>query len=101
VAKDFGKEALEVAGIAWRLPKRLDTLVTRAEEGRLAITTPRLERRLDRLEGTARRLMSALLFGALLFSGATVRADDLGLGNLLMLASLVPLLHTLFAGRRR
>ena len=100
VVRDFGKEALEVAAIAFGLPKRLDSLVTRVEEGRLAITTPKLDQRVGRLERTARRLMSALLFGALLFSGATVRTDDLWLGNVLMIASAIPLLHTLFAGRR-
>jgi len=33
-------------------------------------------------------------------AGAIVRADDLVLGNVLMTASSVPLLHALWAGRR-
>lgn len=100
VVQDLAKEAAEIAGIAWRLPKRLDGLVERVENGKLAISTPRLERRVERLERTARGLLSALLFGALLFAGAIVRADDSTLGNMLMIASLVPLLHALLSGRR-
>jgi len=100
VVQDLAKEAMEIASIALRLPKRLDGLVDRIEDGRLAITTPRLEQRVERLERTARSLMSTLLFGALLFAGAIVRADDAALGNVLMIASAFPLLHTLFGGRR-
>lgn len=100
VAQDFAKEALEVASVAWRLPKRLDGLVDQVENGKLEIRTPQLERNVDRLERTARRLMSTLLFGVLLFVGAIVRADDSWLGNALMVASALPLLHTLFGARR-
>ena len=47
------------------------------------------------------RAASALVFGALLVAGALVRADDVVLGSVLMTASAVPLLHALWAGRRR
>lgn len=97
---DVAQQALEIAGVAWRLPKRLDALVTRVEDGAVAVTNPRLERRVARLEHLARRLVSAVLFGALLVSGAVLRADDLVLGAVLMLGSILPLLHALFAGRR-
>lgn len=101
VVKDFGKEALEVAAITWGLPKKMDGLLTKIDEGRLAITTPQLERRIERLEHTARQAMSGLLFAALLFAGATVRHDDPFLGNILMIASILPLMHALFASRFR
>jgi hypothetical protein len=52
------------------------------------------------LERTARRLMSAIVFGGLLIAGVMLRADDAVLGTVLMAASVVPLLYTLFAGRR-
>ncbi len=99
VAKDIGKQALEIAGIAWRLPKRMDALVTRIEDGTIAVNTPRLERRVARLERTARRIVSATLFGALLIAGAIVRADDPTFGTVLIGASVLPLLHALLAGR--
>ncbi|MEL4319897.1 AarF/UbiB family protein [Leifsonia sp. YIM 134122] len=100
VVQDLAKQAVEVAGIAIRLPKRLDSLVTRFDDGTVAVTSPALEKRVARLERTARRVVSAVLFGALLIAGAVVRADDVVFGTVLMVASIVPLLHALFAGGR-
>ncbi|THG28961.1 AarF/ABC1/UbiB kinase family protein [Glaciibacter flavus] len=100
VVQDVAKQALEVAGLAWRLPKRLDALVTRFEDGSVATVSPALERRVARLERTARRVVSVLVFGILLIAGAVVRADDVVLGSVLMIASVGPLLFALFAGRR-
>lgn len=100
VVQDLAKEALEIAGVAVRLPKRLDALVTRIEDGSVTVATPRLEQRVARLERTARRLISALLFGALLIAGAVLHAGDAVFGTVLMSVSVLPLLHALFAGRR-
>jgi predicted unusual protein kinase regulating ubiquinone biosynthesis (AarF/ABC1/UbiB family) len=100
VVQDLAKQALEIAGVALRLPKRLDSLADRLEDGSLAVTSPRLEQRVARLERTARRLIAAVLFGGLLIAGAVVRADDAVLGTVLMAVSAVPLLYTLFGGRR-
>ena len=63
--------------------------------------SPALERRVARLERTARRVVSVLAFGILLIAGAVVRAGDVALGSVLMIASVVPLLFTVFAGRRQ
>ncbi len=100
VVKDFAREAADIAAVAWRLPKRLDAVVTRIEDGTVAVRSPELERRVARLERAARRLVSAMLFGALLVAGAVVLADDAVLGTVLMLGSILPLLHALFAGGR-
>ena len=100
VAQDLGREALEIAGLAWRLPRRADALITRLEDGDVAIESPRLERRVARLERTGRRLVSAVLFGALLIAGAILRADDAVLGTVLLAVSGLPLVHALLAGRR-
>ncbi|WP_284229612.1 ABC1 kinase family protein [Arenivirga flava] len=99
VVDDLGREALEIAGLAWRLPRRADALITRIEDGDVAIESPRLERRVARLERTGRRLVSATLFGGLLIGGAILRADDPVLGTVLLVASVVPLLHAVLAGR--
>ncbi|MEY2847680.1 MAG: hypothetical protein RI885_345 [Actinomycetota bacterium] len=100
IVQDVAKQAIDVAGVAVRLPGRLDGLITRFEEGTVPIATPRLEKQVARLDGSIRRLVSALLFGALLFSGVALRSDDAVLGTVLMISSAVPLLHALFAGRR-
>jgi predicted unusual protein kinase regulating ubiquinone biosynthesis (AarF/ABC1/UbiB family) len=99
LAQDLGKQALDIAGLALRLPKRLDALVTRVEDGTLNVASPRLEQRVARLERVGRRLVGAVLFGAALIAGAVLRADDAVLGTVLMIASVVPLLYTLFAAR--
>jgi len=100
VAQDLGKQALENLGLVWGLPKRLDGLVTRVDEGSLAVTSPALEKRVASLERAARRVVSALLFGGLLIAGAVIRADDAVFGTVLMIGSVIPLLHALFSGRR-
>ncbi|WP_253259720.1 ABC1 kinase family protein [Subtercola boreus] len=99
VVSDVAKQALETAVITARLPKRLDNLTTRFENGTLAVTSPAIERRIIRLERTARRVLSAVLFGALLIAGAVLHASDAGFGTVLMIVSVLPLLHALLAGR--
>ena len=100
IVQDVAQQVLEAATLALRLPKRLDALVTEIEDGTLSVNSPRLEQQVARLDRTARRLVSALLFGALLVAGAVLRVDDAVFGSVLMAASVAPLLHALFAGRR-
>ena len=100
IVQDVGRQALSAATIAVRLPQRLDSLADRLEDGSLAIATPRLERQVARLTRTAQRAGSGLVFGAVIIAGAIVRADDVGFGNALMIASVLPLLHGLWVGRR-
>ncbi|NUS37171.1 MAG: AarF/ABC1/UbiB kinase family protein, partial [Pseudarthrobacter sp.] len=98
--QDVARQAVDVAGITLGLPRRLDALATRMEEGSLPLAVPRLERQVARLDRMARRSASAMVFGALLIAGAVVRGADPVLGSVLMAASAVPLLHGLWAGRR-
>lgn len=98
VVQGFAKEAVAYAGTIGRLPQRIDNVLTRMEDGKLAVDTPRLDRRLQRLDRTGRRVISAVLFAALLIAGAVLRADDVVFGTVLMVGSSVPLLHALFAG---
>ncbi|PPG08123.1 MULTISPECIES: AarF/ABC1/UbiB kinase family protein [unclassified Rathayibacter] len=97
VVQDVGKQAVDTLGLIWRLPRRLDELVTTLDDGELAVTVPTIERRLNRLEGTVRRVISAVLFAGLLIAGAVVRPDDSGFGTVLMITSALPLLHALLA----
>jgi predicted unusual protein kinase regulating ubiquinone biosynthesis (AarF/ABC1/UbiB family) len=99
IVQDVAQQALDAAGMVLGLPKRLDGLLTRLEDGSLSMANPRLERQLGRLDRTVQRSAAALIFGALLISGSVVRADDMVLGNVLMIASALPLLHGLWVGR--
>ena len=98
LVQDFAQQAVSNAGVLWRLPKRIDDLVTRIDEGSVTFDTSRIERRLDRIDGLIRRGVSGLLFAALLIGGALVLAVNPVLGTVLMSVSVLPLLHTLFAG---
>ncbi|MET1155452.1 AarF/UbiB family protein [Arthrobacter sp.] len=99
IAQDVAQQAFDAAGLALGLPKRLNGLLTRLEDGSLAVASPRLEQQVKRLDRTLQWSASALIFGALLIAGSVARADDTVLGNVLMLVSVVPLLSGLWAGR--
>ena len=96
--QDLGGQVLTSARALWGMPQRVDALITKADRGRLSFDTSRLERRLDRVEGVARRVVSAVLFAALLIGGAVLVAPIPALGTTLMILSALPLLHALFAG---
>lgn len=98
VVRDLAAQAAESAGILWRIPNRIDDFLNRADRGTIAFDTSRLERRLDRMEGVGRRLVSGVLFAALLIGGAILLTPVPVLGTSLMIASVLPLLHALFAG---
>lgn len=100
IVDDAARQAFDAAATALRLPKRLEALASRLEEGSLAVANPRLERQVPRLDRTSRRSASALIFAGLLIAGAIVRAEDSVPGSILMAGSVIPLLHGLWAGRR-
>ncbi len=74
-------------------------MLTKLDEGTVSFRNPELERRVEGLERAGRRVVSALVFAALLVAGAVLRADDAVLGTVLMIGSVVPLLHAVFSGR--
>jgi predicted unusual protein kinase regulating ubiquinone biosynthesis (AarF/ABC1/UbiB family) len=96
--KDAAAQAMTFARTVIGLPQRLDDLATRAEDGTLAVQSPRLERRIAALDRTTRRLVSAVLFGVLLIAGVLLRSSDEVFGTVLMWLSVLPLLHAVFAG---
>ncbi|MCX7521375.1 AarF/UbiB family protein [Microbacterium sp. STN6] len=99
-ARDFAKQAVEIGGIVVRLPKRLDALVSKVEDGSFAVATPKLDKWVARLERVARRLVGATLFAGLLIAGAVVSGAHAVFGTVLMSVSVLPLLYALFAPRR-
>ncbi|MFD1720693.1 ABC1 kinase family protein [Amnibacterium endophyticum] len=100
LARSFANEAVSTVAVAARLPRRLDGLVTRLEDGEVAVETPRLDRQIRLLERSVQRLVSALLFFGLLVGGVLLRPTDAVTGLVLMIASAVPLLHALVSGFR-
>ena len=99
--RDMADQAMETAAITYRLPKRIDAIISRVDAGTVTFDTSRLERRLDRLEGIARRIGSGVLFAAMLVGGALLVPTLEPLGITLICASGLPLLHAVFAGLGR
>jgi predicted unusual protein kinase regulating ubiquinone biosynthesis (AarF/ABC1/UbiB family) len=95
---DLLQQTGDAMSTAWRLPQRLDGIITRFEEGTVAVDLSRLERRIDGLERLAARMLAAILFAGLLIGGILLRPVDDVFGIVLMVASVVPLLAALFAG---
>lgn len=98
--QDMAQQAMTNAATTWRLPGRIDHIITRLDDGNVSFDTARLERRLDRLEGIARRIASGVLFAAMLVGGALLVAPLPPLGITLLCVSVLPLLGALFLGRR-
>ncbi|GAA5207053.1 ABC1 kinase family protein [Microbacterium kyungheense] len=98
LVQGFAREAVSVAGVVARLPRRLDEMVSQIVDGKLVADVPKLDQKLRRLERMGRRAVSAVLFAGLLISGAVLRSQDLVIGTVLMIVSVLPLLHTLFSG---
>lgn len=98
IVQAFANQAMGTMSTTWRLPGRIDKIITRIDDGNVSFDTSRLERRLDRLEGIARRIASGVLFAALLIGGALLVPSVPPLGITLICVSVLPLLHSLFAG---
>jgi predicted unusual protein kinase regulating ubiquinone biosynthesis (AarF/ABC1/UbiB family) len=98
VIASFANEAIATLGITARLPRRLDGLATRLEDGEIAVETPRLDRQIRLLERAVGRMTSAVLFFGLLLGGVLLRPTDAGTGTALMVAAALPLLHVLLSG---
>jgi len=96
-----GQRALDAVTTLAGLPRRLDELTERVERGQLAVQTPGVDRRLRSLERGAGRLVSAIVFTALLIAGALLRPTDPVLGIVFMGVSALPLLHVVLGALRR
>ena len=97
VIEAFLRDGLTSLSLLARLPKRVDSLITRAEMGQLTLRNPVLERRSATLNRSIRRVLSALLFGILFLGGLIVLDRDSVLATWMFVISGVPLLHALFA----
>lgn len=92
----FAAHAWEAAGVAARLPGRIDAVITQIEDGTVTFDTSRLEKRLDSLMRIGGRVISAVLFAGLAIGGAVLLAPAPPLGIVLLAASVLPLLHAVF-----
>ncbi len=87
------REALSFASTALSLPAKLDAVLSRADQGLLSIRSPEVEKSLRRIDSSARRIASALIFTTLFGCGIALRMTGDELGGWLLLVSAVPLVH--------
>lgn len=91
VAEDAGEgfekimsEISTIGRLLFALPKRVDTLVTRIEEGRLEVRIPELRGHVTRLERAARKLGASIVSATLLLSATVLLVsghEDLAIGT--------------------
>ena len=91
----LGQDALGLISTIARLPQKFESLANRVERGELVYRNPELEQRVKRADRSLRSLSSAIIFGALLFAGLTLRQSGDPLANWLLVVSGVPLVHAL------
>lgn len=91
----LGQDAFGLISTLARLPQKFEALANRIDRGELIYRNPELEQRVKRADRSLRSLSSAIIFGALLFAGLTLRQSDDPLGNWLLAVSAVPMIHAL------
>ncbi|MFC4243282.1 ABC1 kinase family protein [Gryllotalpicola reticulitermitis] len=98
VVQEIAKGATAYAGMFLRLPQRIDALISSVNDGTVTVSTPALDRRLNRIERLIRRAVGALVFAGFLVGGILLLPLNLPLGVVLMCVSAVPLLYVVFGG---
>ncbi|MCJ7700338.1 MAG: AarF/UbiB family protein [Anaerolineales bacterium] len=80
------------------LPGRLDSVLQKIENGKMAVDTPTLNLQAARLERTGRRLTNSVIFAVLFFSGVQLYlAGEVEFSLPLFLGSLLPLWRSIFS----
>lgn len=98
VVQAFVRDGLAALNIVARLPRRVDSLINRAELGQLSVRSPELERRTTALTRSVRQLTAAVFFGVMFITGLILWERDSVLSLWLFIGSGFPLLYSLFAG---
>jgi hypothetical protein len=78
-----------------QLPSRIDSVLTRLDQGLVSVRLPELEKRVRRLDGSTRRIFAAILAAALIGGGIALRVSGDDLGTALLIASIPLALHAL------
>ena len=85
--KALGQEVLSFATTVAGLPSRMDSVLTRLDQGLVSVRLPELEKSVRRFNGTTQRLSVAVLTAAIFAGGIALRVSGDELGNVLLLVS--------------
>lgn len=86
--KAVGRELIGFATTVAGLPARMDSVLTRIDQGLVSVRLPEVEKAVRRLNGSTQRLAVALLATALFAGGIALRINGDELGNLLLVGSI-------------
>lgn len=89
------KDGFSTLNLIARLPRRIDSLISRAELGQLSVRNPELERRYSTFTRSLRLLVSATMFAALFIGGIVLTENSHTIGLWLLAASALPGLHVI------
>ncbi len=98
---DAAKSVFSYAKTIVGLPVRIDQVAARIDRGELAVDTPEIGRRLDRLENLLRLVIAAIVFAAMVVGGALLWGPVPWLAVTLVVASVIPLGFALSGLARR
>ncbi|MFM5952184.1 MAG: ABC1 kinase family protein [Micrococcales bacterium] len=79
-----GREIGSWAATIYQLPRRIESVLNRLDQGNLSLRLPEVEKRVSRLDGSTRRVSSSVIFLALLIGGIILRVQGDWLGVPLM-----------------
>lgn len=96
-----GRELASFATTVAQLPGRLESVLSRIDQGLVTVRSPEVEKGLRRIDGSVRRTTSALIFVALFAGGIALRIVGDPLGAWLLATSVAPLLYSIGLFRLR
>jgi predicted unusual protein kinase regulating ubiquinone biosynthesis (AarF/ABC1/UbiB family) len=91
----IGREVTAFASTLARLPQRLESVLSRADQGQLSLRSPELEKSIRRLDGSVRRVTAAVIAVGLALAGVALRVNGDELGDWLLGASVPLALYSL------
>ncbi len=86
--KAIGREALSFATTVAGLPARMDSVLTRIDQGLVSVRLPEVEKVVRRLNGTTQRISVSILAAAIFIGGVFLRINGDELGNWLLFGSI-------------
>jgi predicted unusual protein kinase regulating ubiquinone biosynthesis (AarF/ABC1/UbiB family) len=96
-----GRELASFATTVAQLPGRLESVLSRIDQGLVTVRSPEVEKGLRRIDGSVRRTTSALIFVALFAGGIALRIVGDPLGAWMLATSVAPLLYSIGLFRLR
>jgi len=93
--KAVGREVLSFATTLASLPSRLDSVLSRIDQGTINIRSLEVEKSLRRLDGSTRRVTAAIVFAVLFAGGIALRLSGDDLGTVLLVASVPVAIYAL------